>query len=280
MFGDSENEDSSEGEGAYDSDGSGPDLMNEFPPMKQCALCGVDEVEMASLQANSSTHKDATLKACASCKECYYCTEKCQRQHWPIHKVCCKRSNQNAIPAALKLDVNFGQRRSVKEGGTEPEELFGRDAGFPPPNRPTLYSNEALFGAGSEVAGCFDDIDEDEDEDEDDGSWSAHPDCGDEDGEKLDPDKVIYPHPCMVVRKSRDCYCYCLKNKRGEAQIRSSGRSPAALLVKATDSARGITGLDFFTQVDSYSPFNECNHRFLECVRRTEPGVYQLEQGS
>jgi len=34
------------------------------------------------------------LKCCSQCNMTYYCDAECQKQHWPIHKITCKKRKQ------------------------------------------------------------------------------------------------------------------------------------------------------------------------------------------
>mmetsp|Transcript_26003 Transcript_26003/g.92744 ORF Transcript_26003/g.92744 Transcript_26003/m.92744 type:complete len:128 (+) Transcript_26003:333-716(+) len=86
-------------------------------------------------------------------------------------------------------------------------------------------------------------------------------------------DRVVYPYADLVLLKSRRCYCYGMG---GNAQ------KDAALVVTAADDARGVTALDFWSQLKGPrgAAFFECNQAYLEIVNRTKPGTFNTCWGS
>ena len=54
-------------------------------PCRSCACC-------------KARTNDRTIKRCAACRNAWYCSERCQRNHWPTHKPHC-RSKRDAVAA-------------------------------------------------------------------------------------------------------------------------------------------------------------------------------------
>eukprot|EP00985_Skeletonema_marinoi_P002912 scaffold1192_cov80-Skeletonema_marinoi.AAC.2 len=64
-----------------------------------CAACGIAEVD------------DITLKECATCDLVRYCSDTCQKNHWPQHKEACKKR-----AAELRDELLFKQPESSHLG--------------------------------------------------------------------------------------------------------------------------------------------------------------------
>ena len=64
-----------------------------------CAACGIAEVD------------DIKLKECAACDLVRYCSDKCQKDHQPQHKIACKKR-----VAELSDEILFKQPESSHHG--------------------------------------------------------------------------------------------------------------------------------------------------------------------
>ena len=54
----------------------------------ECAACGA----VGGSKRKVSSADVIALKRCARCHSIYYCSEACQREHWPTHKPQCNRA--------------------------------------------------------------------------------------------------------------------------------------------------------------------------------------------
>eukprot|EP00985_Skeletonema_marinoi_P023201 scaffold15261_cov78-Skeletonema_marinoi.AAC.4 len=66
-----------------------------------CAACGITEVEA----------DDITLKECATCDLVRYCSDACQKNHWPQHEKACKKRSTE-----LRDELLFKQPESTHIG--------------------------------------------------------------------------------------------------------------------------------------------------------------------
>lgn len=56
--------------------------------------------------------ESANLKCCSICKKVYYCSEECQREHWPEHKVSCVQitPEEDQLRTARLIVEGFGEK--------------------------------------------------------------------------------------------------------------------------------------------------------------------------
>lgn len=61
---------------------------------RSCASCGVNE-------------EDARLMKCAGCEMKWYCSKKCQKEHWKLgHKIYCKQDPNRPAAEPLRENVH------------------------------------------------------------------------------------------------------------------------------------------------------------------------------
>ena len=97
-----------------------------------------------------------TLKKCGGCKETRYCSEDCQRGHWPEHKKFCKISKNFRLLVEIS-NTDSVLNSYIQKIATEKSNVEGvgerRAVGFNFPDEPTLnkFVEQRDFGMNSTV---------------------------------------------------------------------------------------------------------------------------------
>jgi len=84
-------------EGGYESNSLYSGIINPLVLLRRCGLCRIQEPFMND------------FKKCGGCKETRYCSSKCQKKHWGIHKHMCTKKKE--------------ERKSMKEQWPSPSTI-------------------------------------------------------------------------------------------------------------------------------------------------------------
>jgi len=58
---------------------------------------------------------DADLLACGACGMDKYCSKKCQREHWPMHRKVCKALNPKPAAVNKEREENDDEEREQRD---------------------------------------------------------------------------------------------------------------------------------------------------------------------
>jgi hypothetical protein len=80
-----------------------------FAPIKagelaMCSSCGVTETQLGRL-----------LFKCMGCKNEYYCSKSCQRQHWAVHKPECRKTKEQRLRDSLSEIFFFEDQGAIDD---------------------------------------------------------------------------------------------------------------------------------------------------------------------
>jgi len=79
-------------------------------------------------------------KHCAACKSVWYCSTECQKKHWPMHKIACKKTRGSKSAPSDATDTTQPQ------GDIPCVKIFGSNSGGGRYEDVTIPSTDPIFG--------------------------------------------------------------------------------------------------------------------------------------